>query len=127
MQAINTTTLAVSAPVSITDGRHTKIQTANNRLYIGASTCTTVNDTATGKVHGCLTIFNTSSSTVTIPEFPPLRPNFDVTGMAPITGRTVIYICDGGELDIIDTNTDALTPNQLDVVGKAVDVVLIDP
>jgi hypothetical protein len=39
----------------------------------------------------------------------------------------VIYVIQGGELDILDFNTDSLTANQLDVVGRAVGVVLIDP
>jgi hypothetical protein len=38
-------------------------------------------------------------------------------------------VVQGSELDIFDTNTDALASgvNQIDVVGKAFDVVQIDP
>jgi hypothetical protein len=47
----------------------------------------------------------------------------------PITGRSIIYVIEGGEIDFFDTNTDAvatgITP--IDVVGKAFDAVLIDP
>jgi len=50
-----------------------------------------------------------------------------VTGLQPISARNAIYICQGGELDIFDTSADAPTANQLDVVGKAMDVVQIDP
>ena len=52
-----------------------------------------------------------------------------MTGFQPISGRNIIYIVQGAELDIFDTNTDALASGitQLDVVGKAFDVVQIDP
>src|SRR5262249_19481939 len=128
LQAVNTGTLTASAPVIITDGQHLKMQMAsNNRLYVGAVACTSVNDVATGLNKGCLTIVNTSSSTAVIPEFTTSRTSFDVTGVQPISNRNVVYVCEGGELDIYDTTTDKLTPNQLDVVGKGFDVVQIDP
>jgi hypothetical protein len=64
-----------------------------------------------------------------MPKVSSFRQNFDVTGILPITGRTVVYVCYGGELDIFDTSTDtAITTNPpIDIVGKAFDVVLIDP
>ena len=46
----------------------------------------------------------------------------DVTGIEPIPGRNVVYVCEGGELRIYDTTTAALTANQSDIIGKAVDV-----
>ena len=128
LQGINTGTLIASAPVIITDGQHVKMQMAgNNRLYVGAVACTSVNDGATGLNKGCLTIFNTGASTAVFPEFTASRTSFDVTGLQPISSRNVVYVCEGGELDIYDTTTDKLTPNQLDVVGKGFDVVQIDP
>jgi hypothetical protein len=41
----------------------------------------------------------------------------------------VVYVCLGGELDIFDTISDIeIQPNPpIDIVGKAFDVVLIDP
>jgi len=128
LQVINTNTMTASAPVSITDGKHLKMQMAsNNRLYIGASACTPVNDASTGLIRGCLSIVNTSSSAVVLPEFSSLRRSFDVTGIQPISNRNVVYVCEGGELDIYDTTTDKLTPTQIDIVGQAFDVVQIDP
>jgi hypothetical protein len=50
-----------------------------------------------------------------------------VTAIRPITGRNVVYVCEGDELDVFDTGTDAVTNENIDVVGRAVDVVLIDP
>jgi hypothetical protein len=128
LQAINTSSMTASAPVTITDGLHTRMQMGgNNRLYIGASACTTSPGPTPGTTKGCLTIVNTSSNVVTIPAFGSLRTAFDVTGIQPISNRNVVYVCEGGELDIFDTTTDALTATQIEVVGKAFDVVQIDP
>lgn len=130
VQTINTGTSAVSAATTITNGRHLKMVVAgNNRLYIGASGCTATQDSATGLTKGCLSILNTTSGAVVIPEVTSIRQNFDVTGIQPISGRTVVYVCLGGELDIFDTTSDIeIQPNPpIDIVGKAFDVVLIDP
>jgi hypothetical protein len=126
---VNTSALTAGASIPITDGDHEKMAFANNRLYVGAIGCTVDPGTAANTVRGCLTIFNTSSSGATFPQESSFRQNFDVTGLQPISGRNVIYIVQGGELDIFDTGTDALATGvtQLDVVGKAMDVVLIDP
>jgi hypothetical protein len=128
LSVVNTTALTAAAPVPITDGQHGKMAFANNRVYVGATGCTVDPGTAANTVRGCLSIFNTSSSTVKFPEESAFRQNFDVTGLQPISNRNVIYVVQAGELDIFDENTDALAAiTQLDIVGKAVDVVLIDP
>jgi hypothetical protein len=128
VQAINTGSMTASAPVAITDGLHTKMRMgSNNRLYIGASACTTSAGSTPGTTTGCLTIFNTTSNAVIIPAFGAPRNTFDVTGIQPISNRNVVYVCEGGKLDIFDTTTDALTATQITIVGKAFDVVQIDP
>jgi hypothetical protein len=128
LSVVNTTALTAAAPVPITDGQHGKLAFANNRVYVGASGCTVDPGTAANTVRGCLSIFNTSSSTVKFPEESAFRQNFDVTGLQPISNRNVIYVVQAGELDIFDENTDALAAiTQLDIIGKAVDVVQIDP
>ncbi|HEY2114195.1 MAG TPA: hypothetical protein VGJ51_03855 [Candidatus Angelobacter sp.] len=129
LTVINTGALTAGNPVAITDGTHEKMAFANNRVYVGASGCTVDPGTAANTVRGCLSIFNTGSSGVTFPQESSFRQNFDVTGLQPISGRSVIYVIQGGEIDFFDTNTDAvatgITP--IDVVGKAFDAVLIDP
>ena len=129
LTVINTGALTAGNPVAITNGDHENMAFANNRIYIGSRGCTVQPGTAANTVRGCLSIFNTSSSAVTFPTESSFRQNFDVTGLQPITGRSVIYVIQGGEIDFFDTNTDAvatgITP--LDVVGKAFDAVLIDP
>jgi hypothetical protein len=129
MQVINTGSLAASTPVSISNGLHTQMAMTNNgRLYIGASNCS-IGTASNNQVAGCLSIFNTSTQAVVIPVEPSVRSNFNVTGFQPISDRNVIYVCQGGELDIFDITTDAPSTSitQIDVVGNAFAVVQIDP
>jgi len=137
LQIIDTGTLTAGAPIIITDGYHDHMELAsNNQLFIGARTCTNINvqpPDPNPEVRGCLTIFDTTKSTVAVPclsvpsvQFCLNQVNLDVTGIAPVNGRSVVYVVQGGELKIYDTATDALTPTQIDVVGKAVDVRYVD-
>lgn len=129
LTVINATALTAGAQIPITDGDHEKMAFANNRVYVGALGCTVEPGTAVNTVRGCLSIFNTGTSAAVFPTVSSFRQNFDVTGMQPISERTVIYVIQGAEIDIFDTNTDTLAPGvtQIDVVGKAFDVVQIDP
>lgn len=115
---LNSMQLIISGIV-ITNGYHNRIALgANDRLYIGARTCTEVTD-----VSGCLSIYNTQAQTVVIPP-----TNGDVTGLQPIPKRTVFYVVQGGELEIYETSTDALIDKkkQIDISGEAVDVKTVD-
>ena len=129
LTVINTTALTAGTPIPITDGDHEKMSFANNRVYVGAFRCTVEPGSAANTVRGCLSIVNTSSSSAIFPTESSFRQNFDVTGFQPISGRNIIYVVQGAELDIFDTTTDTLAPGvtQLDVVGTAFDVVQIDP
>lgn len=129
LTVINATSLTAGTPIPITDGDHEKMSFANNRVYVGAARCTVEPGTAPNTTRGCLSIFNTGTSAATFPTESSFRQNFDVTGFQPISGRNVIYIVQGDELDIFDTNTDALLSGitQIDVIGQAFDVVQIDP
>ncbi len=116
LDVISTSNMTVSkSGVPITDGYHWLMALgANNKLFIGARTCTNT-------VNGCLSILNTSAGTATLSS-----PKGDVTGLQPITGRNVVYVIEGGELVIYDTTTDQPQATQIDVVGKAYDVKLVD-
>jgi hypothetical protein len=126
LSVVDVSSMKVTAgPVIITDGYHNRMQMgANGQLFIGAHGCTNVNISG-GEVRGCLSIFNTSNSKVVIP--PDLG---DATGIEPIAGRTVVYVCQGGVFRIYDTTTDQLLvqPNgMIDIVGQSFDVKLVDP
>jgi hypothetical protein len=49
-----------------------------------------------------------------------------VTGIQPISNRSVVYVCQGGGLFIYDTISDALQTTQLAFQGQAIDVKLVD-
>ncbi len=53
-----------------------------------------------------------------------------MTGLQPITNRTIMYVVEGGELRIYDTTTDKISVQNnnasVDIFGNAVDVKLID-
>ncbi len=125
LSVINTAGMTVSATVTISDGFHNHIEmTANNKLYIGASNASFSNgssSTCTGGTQGCLTMFNMTGNTAVISG-----PLGQVTGIAPISGRSVVYVCEGGELVIYDDTVDAPQATQIDIVGLAYDVKQID-
>jgi hypothetical protein len=117
---IDLPSLTVTGTASITDGYHDRMQIANGQIFIGARSCTNINIPG-GEIRGCLSIFNPIGAKVVIPP-----DNGDVTGIEPITNRTVVYVCEAGNLRIYDTTTDALQPTQIDIIGQAIDVKLVD-
>jgi hypothetical protein len=103
--------------IAIANGYHNRIALgADGQLFVGAHTCT-----ETAGVSGCLSIFNTKTAAVVIPP-----ANGDVTGIQPIANRHVVYLIQGGELQIYDTTTDKLQATQINIIGEAVDVKTID-
>lgn len=137
LQVIDTGSLAlVGAPSQITDGIHLQMALASdNRLYIGAKACTPGPLNSANQVAGCLSIANISSPPgasglpIARPVESAFRQNLDVTGFQQISGRNIMYVVQGGELDIFDTTLDAPSPTitQIDIVGVAFDVLQIDP
>jgi hypothetical protein len=137
LQVIDTGSLAiVGAASQITDGIHLNMVVAsNNRLYIGSRACTPGPSGAANQVAGCLSIANISGPPgasglpIARPSESAFRQNLDVTGFQPISGRNIIYVMQGGELDIFDTGLDAPSPTitQIDIVGLGIDVIQIDP
>lgn len=112
-----------NSAVSITDGYHNRIALgADNQLFVGAHTCTEIIPVNPGdEVRGCLSIYNTQTGAVVIPP-----ANGDVTGIQPIANRHVVYLIQGGELQMYDTTIDKLQPTQINIIGQAVDVKTID-
>lgn len=116
LQTVTTSGLFASAPISISNGYHWRMELgSNNQLFIGSRGCS-------GR-SGCLTILDLTSNKAVLDT-----PNGDVTGIAPIPGRNIVYVIEGGELRIFDTTTDAPSTTEfVDIVGQAIDVKEIDP
>jgi hypothetical protein len=130
VQAVNRSTNTAGTPANIADGRHNlMVLTSNGRLYIGSQGCTLGAANAQNLRQGCLDIFDTATLTITPVLLPALRTNGDVTGLAPVAGRNVIYVVQGGKLDIFDTTTNAVSTaiTPLNIAGTASGVVQLSP
>lgn len=124
LTVVNTTTMTVTTSVQISDGTHgLLVMGANAQLFVGSINCTNA-----GSI--CLNIVDTSSGSVTESNVHVTTDGGNVTGIAPIPNRTVVYVCVGGRLRVYDTTTDTLQTipsiGQPDVVGEAVDVKVVD-
>jgi hypothetical protein len=118
------------SPILITDGYHNRMAMGSlGQLFIGARSCTSIGVIG-GEVRGCLAIYNTNTSAVVVP--PQIG---DATGIEPIPGRNVVYVCEGGVFQMFDTTTDKLLVQQdlpsggvpTDIVGYSFDVKVVDP
>jgi hypothetical protein len=132
---LSTMTVINTSPIIVTDGYHNHMSLgANGQLFIGARTCTEITPPVPppqgAETRGCLSIYNTLTGAVVIPP-----ANGDVTGIEPIAKRTVVYVIQGGALNIYDTATDALEVNPHDpnhpgqitnLIGQFVDVKTVD-
>jgi hypothetical protein len=148
---LNSMSVVNTAPIIITDGYHTRMAFgANGQLFIGARTCTEITPPipapAGAETRGCLSIYNTLTTAVgSAPPGGVLIPpaNGDVTGLQPIGKRAnnpnlaqqVIYVVQGGSLNIYDLTIDALeynpnNPNNpgkiSNLVGQFIDVKTVD-
>ncbi len=122
LDVVDVGSMTVTGSAIITDGYHTRMAMgANGQLFVGAKNCTNINNPPPGEVRGCLSIFNTANSNIVIPP-----ATGDVTGLEPITNRSVVYVVQDGELTIYDTTTDQLQQKQVDIIGQAMDVKLVD-
>jgi hypothetical protein len=103
------------------------IQADDNTLWIGMIKCTNGerynNPVAYPSGYGCLTMFNTSTNSVTM-----LEPYIgDATGIAAVTTLHKIYTAEGGQVYIYSTVDGASIDNQfVTVTGTAYDVAYID-
>ena len=122
--------MTAATPLVITDGYHNRIQiTPTGQLFIGSRGCSNVN-VAGGEQRGCLTIVNSTAANVAQTNVIAPPDNGDVTGIEPIPGRSVVYLCEGGQLRIYDTTTDKLQQfpppkTQPGIPGTAVDVKVV--
>jgi len=112
-----------AGPYIIPDGFHNRMQMGSlGQLFVGSRSCTSINNSS--EVRGCLAIFNTANAQVIVPP-----QTGDATGIQPIPGRNVVYVCEGGAFTIYDTTTDQQLVQNIvtDIVGQSYDVKLVDP
>ena len=128
LTVVNISSLPQATPIQptavIPDGYHTHIDiSGDGQLFVGSRNCTNIVPmNPGGEQRGCLAILNTNNGNLIIPP-----DNGDVTGLQPITNRTVFYVVEGGELRIYDTTTDKIfLLKSIDIFGNAIDVKLID-
>jgi hypothetical protein len=130
LDVVDLPSMTVTNHLVITDGYHTQMNMQNGQLFVGSKTCSNVflpTPTSAGEQRGCLSIVNTVPSAIVQGDviFPP--DNGDVTGLQPITNRTIMYVIEGGAVRIYDTTTDKIFPlTSITIVGNAVDVKLAD-
>jgi hypothetical protein len=120
-------TATAGNPISISDGApgapSRMLLADDNTLWIGTTKCTNGERFATGQPYGCLTMFNTSTNSVTTLE-PFLG---DLTGIAAVTGLHKVYVAQGGQVYIYHTVDGASINNQyVTVTGTASDVAFMD-
>ena len=117
LDVVNPSSLTVSkSGVAISDGTHTLMALGSNgKLFIGSRTCSSA-------IQGCLSIFDTAAGSAVTSA----AGGGDVTGVEPVSARNVVYVIQGGELVIYDTTTRKPQTTQIDIVGKALDVRVVD-
>ncbi|MFZ0199101.1 MAG: hypothetical protein WB523_17890 [Candidatus Sulfotelmatobacter sp.] len=122
--------MTVTSSAVITDGYHDRIDMGlGGQLFIGSMDCTNIGNVNNpqGEVRGCLSIFNTTNSSVVVPP-----DNGDVTGLQGFTTRYAEYVAEGGNLRVYDTTTDTLldtdyiTTGTIVITGVVTDVKAID-
>jgi hypothetical protein len=127
LTVVNLSNNTASSPNLISDGApgavSRMILADDNTLWIGMTKCTNGVRAATGEPYGCLTMFNTSTNSVTL-----LEPyNGDLTGIAAVTSLHKVYVAQGGQVYIFSTKDGSTMDNQyVTVTGTAYDVAYMD-
>ena len=97
----------------------------DNTLWIGSLLCTQGERYHLGATTnlGCLTMFNTSTNSVTMID----SYKGDATGIAAVTTLHKVYTAEGGQVYIYSTvDGSSLDNSQVTVVGTAYDVAYMD-
>lgn len=124
---VNLSSYTAGNSIPISDGEpgatSRMLEADDSTLWIAMSKCNLGVRAATGQPYGCLTMFNTSSNTVTLIE-PYIG---DATGIAAVTGLHKIYTAEGGQVYIFSTTDGSSINNQfVTVTGTAYDVAYMD-
>ena len=124
---INLTNNTAGTAISVSDsapGQRTRMVLGDgNTLWLGGIRCTEGERFAKGQPYGCLTMFDTSSNTVTMIE-PYLG---DLTGVAAVLTLNKVYVAEGGQVYIYSTaDGSAINNFYVTVTGTAYDVAYMD-
>jgi hypothetical protein len=127
LSVVNLANNTVTSTTAITDGQPgamtRMVEADDNTLWIGMSGCTNGVRSVTGQTVGCLTMYNTSTNTVTMQE--PYIGN--ASGIAAVLGLHKVYTAEGGQVYIYSTINGASMDNQyVTVTGTAMDVAYMD-
>ncbi len=126
LSILDTGAKQVTGAYSIADGTHQKMSFADdNTLWIGSQLCTQGERYHLGATTnlGCLTMFNTSTNSVTMID----SYKGDATGIASVLTLHKVYTAEGGQVYIYNTTNGASLDNsQVTVVGTAYDVAYMD-
>jgi hypothetical protein len=121
LDVVDLPSMTRTASYVITDGFHSKMDVSvNGQLYVGAQRCTEVNVSG-GEIRGCLSVLNTTNGSVLIPP-----QAGDVTGLAAIPHRDVLYVVQNAIFQIYDTTKNKLGPSQPTLIGQQVDVKAVN-
>ncbi len=127
LTVLNLLNNTAGSPTPISDGLpggvSRMLQADDNTLWIGMTKCNNGERFAKGQPYGCLTMYNTSTNSVTMIE-PYLG---DLTGIADVEGLHKIYVAQGGQVYIYSTHDGSAINNQyVTVTGTAYDVAYMD-
>ena len=140
---LNLGTMVPGAPISISDGTHTKMLFAdNNTLWIGSQSCASGERQAHNENYNCLTRFDLGAGTAqvlpnvtpggstTVP-YPNANQNpyyyGDLTGICWIQNQNKVYTAYGGQIHAFNTaDGSEINNSSITVQGTALDVAYMD-
>ncbi len=127
LTAINLTNNTAGNAIAVSDaapGQPTKMVLADdNTLWLGGVRCEQGERYAKGEPYGCLTMYNTSTNSVTLLE--PFQG--DLTGIAAVLTLHKVYVAEGGQVYIFSTTDGSAINNfYVAVTGTAFDVAYMD-
>jgi hypothetical protein len=146
LSRLNLATYAVSNPISIPDGTHTKLLFADdNTLWVGSSQCASGERAATGQNVNCLAMIKlggTSLTAMTIPAnvvpggsvtvpYPNTNQNAyyygSLTGICWVQGYHKVYTAYGGQIHAFNTTDGSEINNYyITIQGTVLDVAYMD-
>lgn len=128
LSVLNLATGKVQGTYSISDGNHSKmILGDNNTLWIGAQGCeggVRYAQSQAGNATvalGCLSLYNSSTNAVSVDSY-----KGDLTGITSVTGLSKVYVAEGGQVHIYNTDGTERDNSNVTVQGTAYDVAYMD-